>query len=183
MAKNQLTPRQAAFVREYLIDLNATQAAIRAGYSEKTANRTASENLSKPDIAAAIQAAQKARAQRTEITADRVVQELAKLAFANLMDYFSVADGTPRIDLRNITPDQAAALTEITVDELILNSDDDAGIVRKVKIKMADKRASLELLGRHFGIFSEKRDDQDGANALRDFLDSMRQRRVASPPN
>lgn len=80
MAKNQLTPRQAAFVREYLIDLNATQAAIRAGYSEKTAGRTAHENLKKPEIAQAIQEAQTERAERLELTQDDVVRGLHKEA-------------------------------------------------------------------------------------------------------
>ena len=65
-----LTPKQERFVAEYLIDLNATQAAIRAGYSVKTAKQAGSENLSKPDIAKAVQDAQAARAARTEITQD-----------------------------------------------------------------------------------------------------------------
>lgn len=68
-----MTPKQSAFVNEYLIDLNATQAAIRAGYSEKTARQTAAENLSKPDIAEAVQKAMNERAERTEITADYVL--------------------------------------------------------------------------------------------------------------
>ena len=76
MAGKSLTPRQAAFIREYLIDLNATQAAIRAGYSEKTAGRTAHENLKKPEIAQAIQEAQTERAERLELTQDDVLKGL-----------------------------------------------------------------------------------------------------------
>lgn len=75
-----LTPRQAAFVQEYLVDLNATQAAIRAGYSEKTAGRTGHENLKKPEIAQAIQEAQAERAERLEVTQDDVVRGLHKEA-------------------------------------------------------------------------------------------------------
>ena len=75
-----LTPRQAAFVQQYLVDLNATQAAIRAGYSEKTAGRTAHENLKKPEIAQAIQEAQAERAERLEVTQDDVVRGLHKEA-------------------------------------------------------------------------------------------------------
>lgn len=78
MAK--LTPRQAAFVQEYLVDLNATQAAIRAGYSEKTAYRTGADNLRKPQIAAAIEAAQSERAERVQVTAEEVLQRLAEIA-------------------------------------------------------------------------------------------------------
>jgi hypothetical protein len=71
-----LTPKQAQFVREYLIDLNATQAAIRAGYSQATAYAIGHENLSKPELVAAIAEAQEARSKRTNITADDVLKEL-----------------------------------------------------------------------------------------------------------
>ncbi|WP_213431657.1 terminase small subunit, partial [Paenibacillus dendritiformis] len=74
-----LTAKQKAFVQEYLIDLNATQAAIRAGYSAKTARKIGAENLTKPDIQKAIQEAMERREKRTEITQDRVLQELAKI--------------------------------------------------------------------------------------------------------
>ena len=75
-----MTPKQTCFAQEYLIDLNATQAAIRAGYSKKTARQVASENLSKPDIQRAIEEAQHARAERTGLTQDAVVQGLLKEA-------------------------------------------------------------------------------------------------------
>ncbi len=75
-----MTPKQTCFVQEYLIDLNATQAAIRAGYSVKTVRQVASENLSKPDIQRAIEEAQHVRAERTELTQDAVVQGLLKEA-------------------------------------------------------------------------------------------------------
>jgi phage terminase small subunit len=74
-----LTDKQRRFVDEYLVDLNATQAAIRAGYSQKTAASIGEENLRKPDIAKAVQDAQVARAKRTEITQDMMVRELAKI--------------------------------------------------------------------------------------------------------
>lgn len=83
MADNKLTPKQEMFIKEYLIDLNATQAAIRAGYKEKTANRIAAENLSKPVIQTAIQDAMKKREQRTEITADMVLQRWWDIATAD----------------------------------------------------------------------------------------------------
>ena len=78
-----MTPKQQLFVDEYLIDLNATQAAIRAGYSTRTAAETGYENLRKPQIAAAILTATKARSERLEIEADRVLQAIAKIAFAD----------------------------------------------------------------------------------------------------
>ena len=82
-----LTEKQKRFVAEYLVDLNATQAAIRAGYSERTANRIGAENLTKPDIQAAVKAAIEDRAKRTEVTQDMVVEELRKVAFAKAADY------------------------------------------------------------------------------------------------
>ena len=72
----KLTPKQARFIEEYLVDLNATQAAIRAGYSARTANRIGPENLSKPVIAEAIQIAQLARSERTQITVDKVLEDI-----------------------------------------------------------------------------------------------------------
>lgn len=77
-----LTPKQARFVEEYLIDLNATQAAIRAGYSKKTAGQIGDQNLKKLHISKSIQEAQAKRSERTEITQDRVLQELARIAFS-----------------------------------------------------------------------------------------------------
>ena len=92
----KLTPKQARFVQEYLIDLNAAQAAIRAGYSAKTARVIGHEILSKPDIAAAIKKAMAERAERTRLTGDMVVDELRKIGFANMADYM----GGQRTSLR-----------------------------------------------------------------------------------
>jgi phage terminase small subunit len=75
-----LTAKQAAFIREYLVDLNATQAAIRAGYSEKTARFIAAENLTKPNIADAISEAQKQRSERIEWTAEEILRDLKQIA-------------------------------------------------------------------------------------------------------
>ena len=80
MALPKLTPKQAAFVHEYLIDLNATQAAIRAGYSQKTANRIATENLSKPVIQEALREAREAREKRSLITVEWVLAQIASIA-------------------------------------------------------------------------------------------------------
>ncbi len=81
-----MTAKQQLFVDEYLIDLNATQAAIRAGYSEKTAQAIGAENLTKPLVAEAIAEALQARSERTEITQDRVLAELAAIGFADMPD-------------------------------------------------------------------------------------------------
>lgn len=147
MAYRRLTPKQEAFVAEYLVDLNATQAAIRAGYSENTAGKIGSENLQKPEIAAAIQEAFDARQERTEITADRVLQELGKIAFANHGDYFDWdakrACFIPKADL---TREQMAVISAIESDV------DEDGAPTKLKIKLHDKLAALREIGKHLGI-------------------------------
>ena len=131
----KLTPKQARFVQEYLIDLNAAQAAIRAGYSAKTARVIGHENLTKPDIAAAIEKAMAERAERTELTADWVVDELRKIAGANMADYMkSTPEGLSVVDFSGLTRDQTAALSQVTVEDV-------AG-GKRVQFKLHDKRAA-----------------------------------------
>jgi phage terminase small subunit len=153
-----VSPKQARFRSEYLVDLNATQAAIRAGYSAKTAYSQGQRLLKHVEVAASIAAAQKAQSERTEISADAVIAELAKLGFANMADYMRVGpDGDPYLDYSRLTRDQAAALIEVTVDDYVDGRGEDARTVRRVKFKLADKRAALVELGKHFGIFQPDR--------------------------
>lgn len=168
----KLTPKQERFVQEYLVDLNATAAAIRAGYSKKTANRIASENLSKPDIQIAIQEAQKARQERTEITQDMVIRECARLAFFDVRKMFD-ENGKP-LDISQLDNDTAAALTGLDVQDVYEFEDGQkefAGYVKKYK--MADKLKALELLGRHVGAFERSGSSGDTA-ALNSFLKAVR---------
>ena len=152
-----LTPKQQRFVDEYLVDLNATQAAIRTGYSPKTAGSQGFELLKKPEIAAAVRAAQARLAQKIEVTQERVVAELAKIGFANMADYMRAGpDGDPYLDFSALTRDQAAALTEVTVEDFKDGRGEDVRDVRRVKFKLADKRAALVDLGKHLGLFTEK---------------------------
>jgi phage terminase small subunit len=152
-----LTPKQAAFVEEYLVDLNGTQAAIRAGYSAKTANVTSSKLLAKANVAEAVARATMKRSARTEITADRVLTELAKLAFSNMADYVRIQDdGTAYVDLSDLTPEQTAAIQEIVTDEYTEGRGEDAAAVKKIKFKLADKRGALELLGKHLALFTDR---------------------------
>lgn len=156
-AAHELTPKQLRFVDEYLIDLNATQAAIRAGYSQKTAAIIGSENLRKPYIASEIARRQAKRSDKLEITAESVVAELAKLGFCNMQDYMrSGTDGDPYLDFSALTRDQAAALSEVTVEDYVEGRGKDARDVKRVKFKLADKRAALVDLGRHLGLFKER---------------------------
>lgn len=95
----KLTAKQERFCREYIIDLNATRAAIRAGYSEKTANRIASENLSKLDIQEKIRQLQQKIEARTEITQDKVLKELANIGFAEPSKQIRVTDKIKALEL------------------------------------------------------------------------------------
>jgi phage terminase small subunit len=152
-----LNERQRRFVDEYLKDLNATQAAIRAGYSKKTSEQTASRLLSFVKVKEAIAEAMKNREKRTEITQDKVLRELAKIGFANMADYMKAgADGDPYLDFSKLTPDQAAALVEVTVEDFKDGRGEDARDVRRVKFKLADKRAALVDIGKHLGMFKDR---------------------------
>lgn len=152
----KLTPKQARFVEEYLIDLNSAGAARRAGYSSRMADRIGYQLLENPRVQAAIQAAQRERSARTGITADRVVRELALLGFADLCDY--VEWDTSGVRLRDSsTLDEAKRRAVIEVSETRLG----------VRIKLADKKGSLDSLGKHLGIFDDKRgNDEQGSNVV-----------------
>lgn len=151
-----LTPLQHQFVREYLVDLNAAQAAIRAGYSAKTASRIGPNLLGKPNVAAAIQIEKDKRSKRTEITADMVLKELAKIGFCNLDDFLEISDtGTPLIDFSRADRDKMAALSEVTQDTYFEGGGEEAKEVKKTKIKLQDKVKSLQLIGNHLGMFRE----------------------------
>jgi len=143
-----MTNRQRRFVDEYLIDLNGTQAAIRAGYSPSTASVIAAENLVKPNISAAISRAMADRSKRTGINADRVLEELAKIGFANAEDIVA-NDGSIRPDA---VRDDLAAVQSVK-DKRIPTKE---GIIIDREIKLCDKLRALELLGKHLGLFTEK---------------------------
>lgn len=143
-----LTPKQAAFVAEYLIDLNASAAARRAGYAEKRADAMGHENLRKPEIAAAIAAAQAERAQRTQIDADWVLKRLAAMADADLSDLHQ-ADGTlkPAGEWPEVW--RKGLIAGVEMDETTVGGDK---VVTTRKVKIADRLKALELIGRHVAV-------------------------------
>ena len=149
-----LTPKQRLFVAEYLVDLNATQAAIRAGYSAKTAKVIGAENLTKPAIAEAIQAAQQERLKATGITADRVLSEIARLAFGDVRKIF---DESGRLLPVPSLPDEvAASVSSVKVTSKQSPGSDPVDVEYVTEIKFWDKKGSLELLGRHLKLFTDK---------------------------
>lgn len=143
MAK--LTKKQQQFVEEYLIDLNATQAAIRAGYSTTSARQIADENMSKPYIKEAIEKALAERSRRTGINADRIVQELAKIAFLNPTDVINMDEATVKGEANR---DDTAAIASVKVKKIPT----DDGDITEREVKTYDKIKALELLGKHIGF-------------------------------
>lgn len=141
-----MTKKQKRFAEEYLIDLNATQAAIRAGYSPDTAKEIGCENLTKPNIRACIDREMAERSKRTGVNADRVVQELAKIAFVNAVDVIDTETATVKEDA---LPEDTAAIQSVKVKTF-----GEDGLERE--IKMSDKLKALELLGKHMGMFKDK---------------------------
>lgn len=145
-----LTPKQQRFVEEYLIDLNATQAAIRAGYSEKTAKSIGQENLTKPDIQKAIEEAQNKRQEQTQIDAAYVLKRLVEI---DQMDVLDIMD-----DDGNVKPlrDWPKIWRQYISNIETISMDDGEGWLKK--IKWPDKVKNLELLGKHVsvGAFKDK---------------------------
>ena len=145
----KLTAKQKAFVSEYLVDLNATAAATRAGYSAKNASRIGHELLNKSQVQAAIKKALEERQKRTEITQDQVVIELARIAFGSARDVMEWGPGG--VQLRpssELTPDQAAMVVEVSE-----TTSQNGGSLR---LKTHDKVKALELLGKHLGMFLDR---------------------------
>ncbi|HMM31625.1 MAG TPA: terminase small subunit [Clostridia bacterium] len=147
MAK--LTAKIAAFVDEYPVDLNQTQAAIRAGYAPKYAAQIASELMQKPAVRDAIAMALAERSARTGVNADRVVRELARVAFSQPGKVIRFSDATV---MEDATEDDLAAIASVKVKTI--PTEDGEGIEREVR--MADKVKALELLGKHLVMFTDK---------------------------
>ncbi len=155
--------KQKRFIEEYLIDLNATQAAIRAGYSPATAKDIGCENLAKPNIRAHIDRAMAERSKRTGVNADRVVQELAKIAFVNATEVIDPKTATVREDA---LPEDTAAIQSVKVKTF-----GEDGLERE--IKMADKLKALEMLGRHLGMFKDKLELSGGLDNEKTKMDDI----------
>lgn len=143
MAK--LTAKQQRFCDEYLIDLNATQAAIRAGYSPKTACEQASRLLANVKVQEVIAVKMAIRSKRTGINQDRVLMEIAKMAFVNIDDV---------IDLNTAQVKETATKEDLACIQSVKIKPTEYGTEREVR--MCDKKSNLELLGRHLGMFKDK---------------------------
>lgn len=149
-----LTPKQEAFVQEYLIDLNATQAATRAGYSARTANEQGARLLANVSVRLRLQEAMKEREQRTHITQDRVLQELARLAFSDLRKAFN-DDGSLKMP-SEWDDDTAAVMAGVDTTTTSTGGDETSLSMTTKKVKVFDKGAALALAMRHLGMLNDK---------------------------
>jgi phage terminase small subunit len=160
---SQLDARRERFAQE--LDRGATllKAHEAAGYKPSIANACtlkASQKVSQRLDQLARErserelAANVAAQQKYNVTAERVIGELAKIGFANMQDYLKIGDnGEPIFNYAAITRDQAAAIQEIIIEEYVAGRGENARDVRRIRFKLADKRAALTDLGRHLGLF------------------------------
>jgi phage terminase small subunit len=163
-----------AFIQRYIVDFNATRAVLECGaYDCKTYMAAAvhgSRLLSRPRVQTMLQDALNNRARRWTVTGERVLRELARSGFSNMLDYITInPDGSAYVDLkllqelRENDPDAAydlgAAIQEMTSETYMEGHGEDAVPVKRVKLKLHNKHAALELLGKHCGLF--KADDGD----------------------
>lgn len=153
MGQKTLTAKQARFVEEYLVDLNASAAARRAGYSQKTAEWIGPQLLTKSHVQEYLQSAQRERSARTGITADRVIAEIAKVAFADPRKVMSWGPGGVELkDSESLTDADAAIISEVS--ESISQSG------TSVKVKLHSKLDALEKLAKHVGVYGGDKGDK-----------------------
>ncbi|RAK21128.1 phage terminase small subunit [Anoxybacillus vitaminiphilus] len=145
----KLTEKQKRFVEEYLIDLNGTQAAIRAGYSPKTAAEQASRLLKNVKVRAYIDERMAELSKRTGVNQERVLRELARIAFVNAPDLIDMTNATIREDA---TIDDTATIASVKVK--IIPTENGQGVERE--IRLADKIRALDLLGKRFAMWTER---------------------------
>ncbi len=151
----RLTRRQQRFVDEYLIDLNGTQAAIRAGYSPQTANEIAAENLTKPSVKVAVDQAIAHRANRSHVTQDEVVLELKRIALADPAMAFG-PDGA-MLELSEMPEDIRRAISSFEVEQRT-TEDGQTRTVRRVRFW--PKTDALDKLARHLGMLVDRHEDE-----------------------
>ena len=190
-----LTAKQQRFVDEYLIDLNATQAAIRAGYSARTARSISNENLTKPDIQSAIEKGMKARSSRVEITQDMVLKELAKIGFSDIRKVVRWGETQVRmVDGEDDGPEDMVPYHGLALIDSTEIDDNTAGAIAEVsqgkeglKVKLHDKKGALVDIGRHLGMFSAQQHSALEAELKRIEIENRRLineklRRELNPP-
>lgn len=166
-----LSDKQRRFCEEYVIDWNATQAAIRAGYSEKTAYSIGQENLKKPEIESHIEEIQKKLERLAGVSALRNILELKKLAYSNIADFKE--DWDVAKDFNDLTEEEKAALSEIIVTTRTEKSGDSEGfaVVETIKFKLHDKLKAIEAINKMLGYNAPDKVNQSFEGAIQHRVD------------
>ena len=191
-----LTDKQKRFCEEYLIDLNATQAAIRAGYSPKTAEQTESRLLRNVKVQEYIAKRQKELSRSTEITQERVIKELALIAFSNNADYAHVVEkklqveaGGALVDVldKDGKPVMYRTVEPVLTEELTEEQKRALAVIKKgrdgLEVKSCDKVKALELLGKHLGIFTDKIEANVNDTTRSELQELLAQRKARGEPD
>lgn len=153
--KDKLTDKQKAFILEYLVDLNATKAAIRAGYSETSARQTAHDTLNNPVVAAEVQRHMDARAERVGVNSETVLRELLKIAMTDVRKLYSESGSL--LPPQEWPDDVAKSVSAVDIEDLYEGyGEEREQIGHTKKVKLWDKTKALELLGRHLKLFTDK---------------------------
>lgn len=170
MSRRGLEKREEAFCQEYLIDFNQTRAAKRAGYEGNHVAQQGHLLIKKPKVAARVEELIAERKKRLEFDQDRVLNEIAAIAFGTLRPVVSFnADGTPFIDISDATQDEMGVISSIEVDTYMDGKGDQAREVKSVKVKLYDKLSALDKLAKHLGLTNTKLEitmDADTAQLL-----------------
>ena len=170
--------RHEIFTREYVKDLNGTRAAIAAGYGEKGAHVRASQLLRNRKVQGLLAKLTKKHADKLDLSAEKVLSELSRMGFSNFLDYVNITEeGDAFVDLSGLTQEQAAAIQEVTVNEYVEGKGKHARKVKRTKLKLVDKIRSLELLGKHLKLFTE-RIEVGGIEGLAEQIAAARKRRA-----
>lgn len=159
----ELTDKQKTFCHEYLLDLNGTQAAIRAGYSPKTANEQAAKMLAKASFQSYVQNLKSKRVERTEITVDKVLTELAKIGFSNIQDY--IKQGFEISDISTLDKSAASAIESIKIKTM--HGDFPS---TEVSFKLHDKLSALEKIAKHIGFYEIDNKQKGNIEGLRSLI-------------
>jgi phage terminase small subunit len=152
----QLTRKQRLFVAEYLVDLNATQAAARAGYRKRSAYSTGHRALRIPAVRAAIEELQAERLERLAMSADEMLVQLSLMARANVLDYLRPGDGAPITDLSELDRDKTAGLSEVTVEDFSERRGENKREGRRLRVKLHDKLHAIDRLIKLYALLGEQ---------------------------
>jgi len=168
-----MNPKQVQFCREYIIDMNATQAYIRAGYAEHSAGQNAAILMKKHKIQALIKKFARDRALRTQTEADQIVSQLARIGMSDIRKIFTANGQLKRVE--DLDADTAASIQSVKVTQRpTVDYDGEKTYEDVVEYKLADKRGALELLGKHISLWEGSSNGAETvADALRDLAEKL----------